>query len=87
MRGKALANRRKAAGLKQREVADRIMRADGSGKPIHDTLLSQIEQEAIRLPRGFSAEYLRAVEEAIGEKARAHFIRGMGGRDADPRDV
>lgn len=63
-RGRTLKRMRESAGVKQSEVAARIMRADGSGKPIHDTLLSQIESEAIRLPRGFSKEYLAAVEAA-----------------------
>ncbi len=51
---------RERAGLKQREVAERIPRADGRG-PLNDQILSYIEQGAIRIPRGFTALYLEAL--------------------------
>jgi len=66
--GKTLAKRRLAAGVRQAEVARYIIRADGSGKPIDDTLLSRIETRQIRLPRGFAAEYLHALEIARQRK-------------------
>ncbi len=70
MDGRGLKRRRQAAGVQQRDIAARILRADGSGRPITDSLLSQIESRAIRLPRGFSAEYLRALDAVVAEKSQ-----------------
>ena len=64
MRGKALARKRQRLGLRQADVARRIPRFDDASRSISDALLSQIEGEAIRMPRGFSALYEAALREA-----------------------
>lgn len=70
MRGKALAAKRQRFGLLQVDVAKHIPRADDPTRSITDALLSQIEHEAIRMPRGFVALYEQALADAIGIKAR-----------------
>lgn len=68
-RGSVLRKRREAAGLRQADVARHIERADGSGRPIDDTLLSRIEAEQVRLPRGFSRQFMAALEAAQRERS------------------
>lgn len=74
-RGSVLRKRREAMGLRQQDIAPLIPRADDPAKHISDALLSQIESEAIRLPRGFSRQYMWAL-------AVAADLRELGERRA-----
>ncbi|MCR4338985.1 MAG: hypothetical protein NUW01_03755, partial [Gemmatimonadaceae bacterium] len=61
---------REAAGLRQQDLAPHIARADDPARHISDALLSQIEAEAVRLPRGFSALHAEAIRRAAAERRR-----------------
>jgi transcriptional regulator with XRE-family HTH domain len=69
MRGRVLATRRRAVGLKQSEVAERVTALLPVGRVVTQGLLSQIETERLPMPRGWSVFIGRAIDGLASERA------------------